>query len=290
MRNHALYNWDPSTGPVNLAFVQPETFGGSGFPAAKMGHAFVTESGPTYAEGQQDKGKRITEFVLDAAGNRLQGPTPFVEYVGDGRATVVGLAAGPDGLYFTDLYRDLGATGPTQTGARVLRVSRGSPEDCNENGEADWCEIATGVVTDFDRDGTPDECNLLAENRDRVGVTAGGQVDFTLRAGAAHAGRMYLLLGTLSGTVPGQTAGAVHVPLNSDFWFMATLGAPNSPVLVNTLGNLDAAGAATAALVLPPGVATVLIGLTAHHAYVVYDVPTARFVLASNAMPVLLEP
>ena len=69
----------------------------SSFVAGKPARG-VTESGPTYAEGRQQDGKRITEFVLDAAGNRLQGPIPFVDYVGDGRATVVGLAAGPDGL------------------------------------------------------------------------------------------------------------------------------------------------------------------------------------------------
>ena len=30
-----------------------------------------------------------------------------VEYNGSGRATAVGLASGPDGLYFTDLYKDI---------------------------------------------------------------------------------------------------------------------------------------------------------------------------------------
>ncbi|MFM1872164.1 MAG: hypothetical protein RL398_1586, partial [Planctomycetota bacterium] len=33
MRNFALWNWEPASGPVNLAFVQPQTFGGSGFPS-----------------------------------------------------------------------------------------------------------------------------------------------------------------------------------------------------------------------------------------------------------------
>ena len=42
--------------------------------------------------------------------------TTLVEYAGTGRATVVGLAAGPDGLYFTELYRDEGATSPIDAG------------------------------------------------------------------------------------------------------------------------------------------------------------------------------
>ena len=49
MMNFAIYNWSPAAAPVNITFVQRETFGGSQFPASKMDHAFVSESGPTYA-------------------------------------------------------------------------------------------------------------------------------------------------------------------------------------------------------------------------------------------------
>jgi len=122
MRNLAIYNWDPSNAPVNIAFIQQETFAGSRFPLSKMDHAFVSESGPTYATGPQVQGKRIVEFVLDASGNRIGGPTPLVEYRGVGQSSIVGLAAGPDGLYFTELYEDSGASGPTAVGARIFRV------------------------------------------------------------------------------------------------------------------------------------------------------------------------
>lgn len=309
MTNYALYNWSPSVGPVNLAFVQTATFGGSGFPAGKMDHGFVTESGPTYAEGQQALGKRITEWVLDQAGNLVLGPTPFVEYVGDGRATTVGLAAGPDGLYFTDLYADLGATSPSQLGGRVMRIRYGSVEDCDGNGQSDWCEIATnaaadcnqnqvldscdirlGTSTDFDANSIPDECDALAESADHVAAASGGRIDFTLHAGAAHAQLLYALLGSLSGTTPGQQFGAVHLPLNSDFWFGLSIGAANSAVLVNTLGTLDAQGNGSAALVVPPVVATALIGVTMQHAYLGYDVTTGQFVLGSNAVPLRIDP
>ena len=122
MTNFALYTWSPATGPVNLAFIQPETFGGSGFPADKFGHAFVSESGSTYATGISTRGKRITEFVLDASGNRIGGPTNLIEYSGNGKATVVALAAGPDGLYFSDFYKDQNYTSPIDRGANILRV------------------------------------------------------------------------------------------------------------------------------------------------------------------------
>jgi glucose/arabinose dehydrogenase len=123
MRNMALFNWEPAHAPVSVAFIQPQTFGGSGFPASKMDHAFVTESGPTYASGPQPLGKRIVEFVPDALSNELgDHPHGLVEYTGTGQATAAGLAPGPDGLYFTDLYKDQDASDPTEPGARLLRV------------------------------------------------------------------------------------------------------------------------------------------------------------------------
>ena len=69
MSNYAAYTWYPSHAPVNIVFVQGSTFAGSGFPADRLDHAFVSESGATYAPGPQSLGKRIVEFVLDAAGN-----------------------------------------------------------------------------------------------------------------------------------------------------------------------------------------------------------------------------
>ncbi|MGH7213815.1 MAG: carbohydrate-binding protein [Tepidisphaeraceae bacterium] len=121
MTTNAVYNWHNPVAPVNIAFVDPTIFGGSGFPQDKWDHAFVSESGPTYGFGPQLRGKRISEFVLDANGNRVSGPTSLIHYTGDGRATVAGLAAGPDGLYFTDLYED-DSVQPTSRGAQILRV------------------------------------------------------------------------------------------------------------------------------------------------------------------------
>ena len=122
MSNYAIYNWAPGVAPINIAFREVGAFDGD-FPASTLGHAFVTESGPTYANGPTTRGKWITEFVLNAAGTALDsGPTRLIEYTGTGRATVSGLAFGPDGLYFTDLYKDHGATSASDTGAQVLRI------------------------------------------------------------------------------------------------------------------------------------------------------------------------
>lgn len=161
MSNFAIWNWNPARGPVNLAFVQPETFGGSGFPASLMGHAFVSESGPTYAGGPQVLGKHVTEWILDASGQLVAGSIPFLEYAGHGRATACGLEAGPDGLYMTELYYDQG-TAATQPGARILRVYFDPASDCNANGVDDVCDIASGTSTDANANWSPDECESSA--------------------------------------------------------------------------------------------------------------------------------
>lgn len=122
MMNFAAHVWAPSVGPVNMAFIQPETYGGSGFPAAMMDKAFVTESGATWGSGPQVIGKKISMWSFDGNGDLANGPTTLVQYNGTGKATVAGLAAGPDGLYFTDLYKDQDYNSPIDTGANVLRI------------------------------------------------------------------------------------------------------------------------------------------------------------------------
>lgn len=187
MTNFALYNWNPATGPVNLAFIQPQTFSGSGFPAAFQGHAFVTESGPTYATGQNAQGKRITRWVLDANGALLSGPLPFVEYSGFQKATACGLEAGPDGLYMTDLYRDFG-TNPVAAGANLLRIHYRAPLDCNGNGVDDTCDVVSGASSDVDLNGVPDECDCRGVRYCTAKTNSAGCVPQISASGSATIG------------------------------------------------------------------------------------------------------
>jgi hypothetical protein len=80
----------------------------------------VSESGPTWVAGQTPDGKRIREFAFDAAGS-VTSTQPFVEYNGTGFATVAALTAGPDGLYFSDLYPE--QSSPIGHGANIYRIS-----------------------------------------------------------------------------------------------------------------------------------------------------------------------
>jgi hypothetical protein len=120
-----------------------------------------------------------------------------------------------------------------------------------------------------------------------ISLASGGVQSLGLNAGAAHAGKTYLLLGTISGTQPGITAPGGAIPLNLDAWFMWTLGNPNSAVLPNSFGVLDGGGSAQASFVLPPVAAPSLVGLVFHHAYVVLDGSGQKIVYSS--IPVGLE-
>ena len=131
---------------------------------------------------------------------------------------------------------------------------------------------------------------LTAMNRDRdlISVATGGQVNFTLNAGGAHAGRHYLLAGSFSGTSPGFTlpGNLATLPLNLDGLTYLMVGQANSFLFQNFQGTLDAQGRASATLNLGPMPSTVS-GFCIHFAYLLYD---GALDFTSNALSVKLEP
>ena len=75
MRNFALYNWEPAHAPVNIAFVQPETFFGSGFPSRRWPRLRHRVRARRTPPGPQTRGKRIAEFSPMSTGD-FSGTTP----------------------------------------------------------------------------------------------------------------------------------------------------------------------------------------------------------------------
>ena len=130
----------------------------------------------------------------------------------------------------------------------------------------------------------------LWETSGSLSVGAGGSVDFDLISGSVHAGELYLVLGSLSGTSPGLTSGGFTLPLNLDPYFVFTVNNAGGPTLPGTFGVLDGLGNGSASLVLGPGVAAAAAGLTAHHAYAVLDPVTLAVTHTSNAAPTELVP
>ena len=117
-----------------------------------------------------------------------------------------------------------------------------------------------------------------------MSIAAGGTQRFMLDAGTKHATRFYWIFGSATGTKPGINLGGLHFPLNPDFYTDFTIGFPNTNILMNSLGKLDASGRATGSLNVPKGLPLPL-NLTLNHAYLVF---LGKWHMVSNPVPVTL--
>jgi hypothetical protein len=115
------------------------------------------------------------------------------------------------------------------------------------------------------------------------------QQKLSLEAGAAHAGKIYLMLGTVSGTSPGLPLGGIHIPLNYDFYFDLLARLPNT-IVTGSLGVLDTEGKATATFRMINAIPLAWAGTVMHHAYIVVPADLSGFDFASNAVPLTLLP
>jgi hypothetical protein len=125
----------------------------------------------------------------------------------------------------------------------------------------------------------------LSTDAHQVRVKSKDHCVFALDAGAAHAGKPYLLVGSFTGTAPGiRLAPGVLLPLNYDDYTGYGISDPNT-IIKRSSGSLDSAGKATADFGMFPAIPLAAIGLTIHHAFVVFDAGRTRFQYASNARP-----
>jgi glucose/arabinose dehydrogenase/mono/diheme cytochrome c family protein len=112
----ALFLWNPSVSPVAMDFFEADFF-----PPEYDGQLFVGLAGPAYWHGATDRGKKIQRFELDEKGNVVN-HSIFLDYIGNGKATVIGVAFGSDGLYFTDLYGENGFDESGKTHGNIYRI------------------------------------------------------------------------------------------------------------------------------------------------------------------------
>ncbi len=111
--------------------------------------------------------------------------------------------------------------------------------------------------------------SLVASER-YLSASAGGSVGLTLNAGAANAGRTYVIGLSVTGDAPGTPLGSVTVPLVFDAATTLCFSLLNTPSFANFAGVLPGSGIATATLNLPaiadpslPGLTIWLAGFTA---------------------------
>lgn len=116
----AIARFTPTVAPVGILFMP-----GGLLPAEYNNRLFLAWSGPAYRPGPSDRGKQIWTYTLNDTGG-VASTQQFLHYVGNGHATCVGLATGPDGLYFTDIYGDQGFNSNFITNANIYRVRAGT--------------------------------------------------------------------------------------------------------------------------------------------------------------------
>ncbi|MFN0151348.1 MAG: PQQ-dependent sugar dehydrogenase [bacterium] len=111
----AIYLWERTVAPTAIAFAPPDLFPG------REGRLYAALSGSTYRQGTTDRGKSIVEFTLDSQGAVVDTAT-ILTYTGDGFGSTIGLAFGPDGLYWTDLYGEAGFDSAGTTGGVIYKI------------------------------------------------------------------------------------------------------------------------------------------------------------------------
>jgi hypothetical protein len=121
-----------------------------------------------------------------------------------------------------------------------------------------------------------------------ISALAGGTQNWSIDCGPAQANNIYVVLGSMSGTRPGQPSplGPQLIPLNFDSWTQLSLNLADTAVYANSLWFLDAQGRSTASFNLPPALPGAQ-GLQLHHAVVVLDGNLAStFVSEPNALKI----
>jgi hypothetical protein len=130
----------------------------------------------------------------------------------------------------------------------------------------------------------------LWADADTISASGGGSVTFDLIAGTAQAGQSYLVLGSLTGTVPGFNKSFINVPLNWDVYTELTLNFANTTTFTNTMGTFDGLGRSSASLnVLAGQIPATAVGAVLYHAFVALDPGTSHLTWASNPVGITID-
>lgn len=129
------------------------------------------------------------------------------------------------------------------------------------------------------------DVKALTANIAQISIAAPVPQVLQLDAGTINAGRGYWVLGSFTGTSPGLALGTGDVlPLNFDLYMNHLIGNLNPPILANNFASLDGQGRNQTLFNLPH-VSAALVGVTVHHAYVLFPLD-----FTSNAVSVTLVP
>jgi hypothetical protein len=125
-----------------------------------------------------------------------------------------------------------------------------------------------------------------------ISVLAGGTRGLFVRAGEAHGGDIFLMLGSLSGSTPGTVdpATGFTIPINVDAYTLFLLQNGGGAILSPWIGLLDPDGRVDATYAVAPGTDPSFAGRIVHHTYLAVDPTTLALVRIGNAVRVRLVP
>lgn len=196
-------------------------------------------------------------------------------------------------LYYSDAQSVLQRVAPTiiQTLANpeetMIRFDLSALHDVIESYELRFDALGTSCSLNHVQLDTLSTPRALCADRERLSRVRGGMQTLYLDAGAAHAGELYAILGSASGTTPGLYFGpGLELELAFDPYMIASLQLANSTYFLNTVNHLDALGRAQAAIAMPP--TSVFVDINLHHGFVVFDA-AGTIVATSNPQPLELR-
>jgi len=203
----------------------------------------------------------------------------------------------------------------TDSGAVTLFSGRTGQVLFRIDGEraGDYFGHACAIAGDVDKDGVPDliagayQAQIGSSQPGRAYVFSGTELPLVsdrheislshleaqtlqLNAGKRNASKVYIMLGSMSGTSPGvKVTSNLTLPLNFDPYMLFLGGSPNS-LVQNSVGILDAQGRGTArfaitSLSYPPSI----VGTLLHHGYLLIDLSKLSIAGVSNAVPLTLD-
>jgi hypothetical protein len=137
------------------------------------------------------------------------------------------------------------------------------------------------------------ELATLYRDENALSTAAGGNQTLQLRAGEAHAGELFVVLGSLSGTAPAlllDVDAGIELPLVVDEYTTTLVEATGAGFVDPWAALLDDHGRADVEFTLPPSIATAFAGLTLHHAYLTFELSELKLTFASDAAALELLP
>ncbi|MHC4943161.1 MAG: hypothetical protein ACYTG7_09105 [Planctomycetota bacterium] len=175
-----------------------------------------------------------------------------------------------------------------------LRYARVDGSYARKGIASNWSTDVACIAWSDDRFDAGGDTDVYADHGVNLGIMvdrcfieeySGGTIKFTLNAGAGNAFRSFILLGGVSGTIPGTPIpGGTVLPLNWDAFTDVVLELVNTSLFQNFMGQVNVNGMALATLNAPP--VPGYGGLTMYYAFTLYN----PFDHVSNAVAIPIVP